>query len=443
MADFDLAGRVVLEDDFSAVLDKLSHESEQAGRALDQLDEHIDAVSAKRRLREIENELSSLRAKAAKGIPLSVGEVEQVQKLRREAQRLRSGLEAVGEGAKRAQGGIMGFVSSLSEAQSAMIGFMGAFAVQRLISFTTELIQVGIQAQLVSRVFENVARQAGISGDQLITEMSKAARGTIDQTRLMIIANRALMSGGAELANKLPRLLEIARAASIATGQDIGFVFDTLVKGIVKASPLLIDNADIYIKIGDAVEQWAEKQGRTVDQLSETERRVAIANAVIDQGTKFIEQFGLASETAADQVQSLPAAIRDLESALGELAVHTGVTTALGDLADIIRFLAGTDALTPVIKQTDDLLNELKELGGQQAAIRFLDQYYEIYRSRLPTEQKAAAIRALDEEIRKSINNYKAAGGGMASFGTAEEQAAEKAARARQELEAFNKALME
>ena len=356
MADFDLAGRVILEDDFSAVLDKLASESESAGRALDQIDEHIDAASARRRLQEIENELASLRAKAAKGIPLSVGEVERVQSLRREAQRLRSGLEAVEEGATRAQGGILGLLGSLGEAQAAMVGFMGAFAVQRLISFTTELIQVGVQAQLIGRIFENVARQAGVAGDRLIAEMSKAARGTIDQTRLMIIANRALMAGGADLATKLPRLLEIARAASLATGQDIGFVFDTLVRGIVKASPLLIDNADIYIKIGDAVEQWAEKQGKTVDQLSETERRVAIANAVLEQGTRFIEQFGLASETAADRIQSLPAAIEDLKSALGGLVIVGGIADDIGTAADAIRGVA-------------DAIERIRRIGGTMAEI--------------------------------------------------------------------------
>lgn len=337
MADVEVVGRIIAEDDFSTVLDKLIVESESAGQALDQLDEHIDAASAKRRLQEIEAELDELRAKAAKGIPLSVGEVERAQDLRREAERLRRGLEELDEGARRTQGGILGLLSGLGELQTAMASFMGAFAAQQLVGFTMELIRAGAQAQLVARIFENVARQAGISGDLLIAEMSEAARGTIDQTRLMIIANRALLAGGADLASKLPRLLEIARAASLATGQDINFVFDTLVRGIVKASPLLIDNADIYIKIGDAVEQWAEKQGKAVDQLSETERRVAIANAVLEQGTRFIEQMGLASETAADRIQSLPAAIEDLKSSLGELTVMAGAADAVGGVADRVR----------------------------------------------------------------------------------------------------------
>ncbi|HEY65539.1 MAG TPA: hypothetical protein G4O02_13315 [Caldilineae bacterium] len=364
MADVEVVGRIVAEDDFSAVLDKLVVESESAGQALDQLDEHIDAASAKRRLQEIEAELAELQAKAAKGIPLSVGEVERGRDLRREADRIRAGLEELGEGAEEAKTGVMGLLSGLGELQMAMTGLMGAFAAQQLISFTMELIRAGAQAQLVGQIFENVARQAGISGDLLITEMSEAARGTIDQTRLMIIANRALLAGGAELASKLPRLLEIARAASLATGQDINFVFDTLVRGIVKASPLLIDNADIYIKIGDAVERWAEKQGKTVDLLSETERRVAIANAVLEQGARFIEQMGLASETAADRIQSLPAAIEDLRSALGELALMTGIAEGISEVAENIRSMAeGINRFQDAVGVMADLGAELSGLG--------------------------------------------------------------------------------
>ncbi|GAB4565366.1 MAG: hypothetical protein Kow0047_15910 [Anaerolineae bacterium] len=443
MADYLITGQLVAENEFTPVLRELEQEAQQAQDSLSRIDDSIDSQSARSKIEQINQAIDELHQKAAAGKNIKAADIERLRDLADWLSAQRAGLDEIEQGAQRARGSFSELLGAVRRAQAAMLGFFGAFATSKLIAFTMELVRAGAQAQMVGRIFQNVARQAGIAGDQLIAEMSRAAEGTIDQTRLMIIANRALMAGGAELADKLPKLLEIARAASLATGQDINFVFDTLVRGIVKASPLLIDNADIYIRIGDAVEEWAEKQGKAVDRLTETERRVAIANAVIEQGTRFIQQFGLDGETAADQLQSLPAAIEDVKSALGELALQIGVVQVLEDLADALRVLAGTDELTQAIRQMDRLIKELEELGGQGAAVYFLNQVYDIYLSRLPDDQKADALRALNVEIERAMTNFQAAGGGMADFGTAEEEAAEKAARAREELEAFNRALRE
>ncbi len=362
MAEFDLFGRILMQDNFSAVFSDFIAKAEQAQDAAGGIDDKIDAASARQRLQEIEQELDRLRQKAARGIELSVGEVERVRALSVEARRLRAGLEEVADSAGRSRSGFQKLMAVAVELNAAMGALLGAFAVRQLIGFGMELVRVGAQAQLVAQIYENLADRVGIAGDQLIQELSRAARGTIDQTRLMIIANRAILAGGRELASQLPRLLEIARAASLATGQDINFVFETLVRGIVKASPLLIDNADIYIKIGDAVERWAQRQGKAVDQLSETERRVAIANAVLEQGSRFIEQMGLSAETAADRIQSLPAAIEDLKSAAGELTVLLGAADMVEELTNQIR---GAEAAIGGFK---DLIDALQRAAEQQAA---------------------------------------------------------------------------
>jgi hypothetical protein len=209
-----------------------------------------------------------------------------------------------------------------------------------------------------------MTRNAGLAGDALLKQLTSASRGAIAQVDLMKVANRALIAGGADIANSLPRLLEIARASSLATGQDMAFAYDSLIKGIVRASPKLIDNADIYLKIGDAVGEYAASIGKTVPQLNAQERQIAVLNAVLREGDKFITQMGLSSTMTAEELKNLPAALKDVSVALGELATQTPVTDWL---TDISTFLRGETAGIQMTENLKDVRAELERIGTTKA----------------------------------------------------------------------------
>jgi len=343
---FDLYGRIVLEDAFSAILNRLQQKARDAG---DELDDAFDpdVTTARQRMRQIERELNRLKAKARQ-TELTVGEVERMRTLGAELKRIRGGLDEVGTAAFSALSGMRGLAA-------VTLSLAGSFSLLQIGRVVVDLTALGAQSRVVARAYENLADSVGIASDQLLGDLRRAARGAAMQAELMVTANRAMLASGHFLASRLPQLFEIARAASLATGEDIGYVFKTLIKGIVKASPLLIDNADIYIKIGDAVERWAERQGKTVDQLTLLEQRMAIANAVIQQGTRFITQLGLASETSADKMQSLPVAIEDLRSSIGELLVVAQVPRVVGEAADRLEASATT------MRYMADIVEELGE----------------------------------------------------------------------------------
>lgn len=229
--------------------------------------------------------------------------------------------------------------SALGGLGAAMAALGGAAAIAGIAKGAYELTALGAQAQTVEQIFGNLTAANKIHGDELLAGLKAASRGAVAETDLMITANRALLAGGSQLASELPRLFEIARASAAATGQDIGYIFETLVKGIVKASPLLIDNAEIYIKIGDAVDDYAASLGKSTDELSQQERQLGTLNAVLEDGGKFIEQMGLDSKTAAEDVQSLAAAWDEVKVALGETLVEAGTAEAIGGLAEDLRQL--------------------------------------------------------------------------------------------------------
>ena len=196
----------------------------------------------------------------------------------------------------------------------------------------------------IKQSFNSLARSSGVNADKLIANMQRASKGTVAEIDLIRSANRALLAGGADIANELPRLLEIARAASVATGQDIGYVFETLTKGVIKASPLLIDNAEVYIKIGGAVDQYAASLGKSTEQLSVAERQVAVLNAVLAEGDEFIRRTGTDLGVATDAYDQWAASI---ENATQDTTAF--INDALGPLG-------------PALKGISDLLIKLAPL---------------------------------------------------------------------------------
>lgn len=367
---YELAGSIVLQDMFSAPLEAMQRKSDQARQAVDALGQAADtrlgpafaagATAAGQRIQAIESRLRSIRAEASRPLEPKVS----ISPLRQ----LDQALSTVGSGVQGLTGGIGALTRAFGGMYGAVMSSAAALSILKLGRITYDLLQVGATAQSVELSFRNLARSANVNADELLRGLKRASRGTVDEVSLMIAANRAMLAGGSEFAKTLPGLFEIARGAAQTTGQDVAYVFETLTKGIAKASPLLIDNAEIYIKVGRALEEYAAKQGKTVAMLSLTEQRAAMANIVLEQGTEFIRQMGLESATAADMMQSLPAAWRDLKAAIGEAAVETGAPMWIGAIGEVIRQMVVTSTGARDLQKRID---ELNFLGKTEEARRF------------------------------------------------------------------------
>ena len=212
---------------------------------------------------------------------------------------------SVERGMGQAERGTRGFIRSAVDLQAVLQ------ATEHIAQQFGNSLREAASGTAIQQSFRNLAKASGVSADALIDNMKRASKGTVPELDLIRISNRAMLAGGKEFAEDLPRLFEIARAASIATGQDIGFVFDTLTRGIAKASPLLIDNAEIYIKLGQAVEEWAKSEGKAVEELTMQERQLATRNAVLLQGAKLVKQVGSDTEAATDQFDQLDSTLKD------------------------------------------------------------------------------------------------------------------------------------
>lgn len=167
-----------------------------------------------------------------------------------------------------------------------------------------ELGQAGAVIPGIAESFARLAGNAGQTADALLGNLRTAAAGSVSDLDLLRQANVALSGATGEVAQALgeglPQLLEIARAQSRATGQDVNFLFESLVSGVKRSSPLLIDNTGLVVKLGAANEALAESLGKTVEDLTDQEKQIALLNATIKAGRASVEDMNRSQETNAD-----------------------------------------------------------------------------------------------------------------------------------------------
>jgi phage-related protein len=218
--------------------------------------------------------------------------------------------------------------------------------------------------------FDRLTANLGISSQELLINLRKAAAGTVSDFDLIRRANLALAGAtgefGKQFGQNLPKILEIARTQARATGYDVDFLYESLVAGIKRATPRLIDNTGIVIKIGEANEAFAQSLGKTVDQLTEEDKQIAVLNATLEIGQQAIDIMGDAHETAATKIARGQATITNILDRLG-LAVQPGfelILDGVNRILGVIEKLAGVIGifLSPIVEIFGTVFNTVVEV---------------------------------------------------------------------------------
>jgi hypothetical protein len=256
-------------------------------------------------------------------------------------------------------------------AKAAFLGIVGPAAVVagaiKLVGEAGDLIKLGATAQGARASFDNLAVSVGATGDALLGKLRAAAQGTVSDANLISSANSGILLTGGKLATELPRLLQIARASAQATGDDVGFVFDSLVKGIARGSPQIIDNAKITLDAEGAFKAYAASIGKTSDQLTRADQQQATLNAVLAAGTDIIAKTGGAAETNATSIARLGANWDNLKVKIGSF-----LGTVVAPTINALNTMA--NAADKASDRSDALLASATNYAAYAAAVKKADE---------------------------------------------------------------------
>ncbi len=257
-----------------------------------------------------EDKLSPEMKKAAKSVDLLDDELGNLNRT----------IKGSAKGVKDTEGGFSRFASGIKR-EALVIGAAiagGAVAFRGLESAGARIGQ--------RRSLERALESQNIAIDGYLEKLDEAARGTVSTADLIASSSRALLLGIP--AEEISKLLEIARASAVATGESVQKSFDDITKGIGRASPLILDNLGIIVKQDEAYKKLAAQLGKTVESLTGAEKSTAFLNAVLEVGTSRIQKFGEAADKTAETMQRAKSFITDTKNAVLEYAL-TGLGTLI------------------------------------------------------------------------------------------------------------------
>lgn len=210
--------------------------------------------------------------------------------------------------------------------------------------------------RLMTQTASFSAAVSGINVKGLARDMSELSQGALSVRESMSFATKGAAFNFT--AEQLENLTVGARKASIALGRDFNDSMDRVLRGISKQEIELFDELGVVTRLTPAFEAYAKTVNKTVDELSDYERQLALTNEVqrqldtrfsgIDaQATKW-EELGVASKNAIDNM------LVGLSSLLAPLASAT--TSLLSMINQTNTYKAATDDVVESQKTLESAL---------------------------------------------------------------------------------------
>jgi hypothetical protein len=292
---------------------------------------------------------------------------------------------------------IKGIKGELDKIPSALQAFGAGWLGLQGLRMVGDLAKLSAQSEKVGLAFKNMAKSIGADSNILLDSIKKASGGTIAEMELMKQASKAVTLGIP--VDKIAEMMEIARASSVAMGESVEYMFESIVTGTARQSKLILDNLGIIVDQTSAYKKISEELGR---ELSEVEKRQIFVNEVIGKGQKIIRDVGDAINNTSMQYEMLGAGIIDLKVAIGDfINAIIGQSGAVDILISSLKGLVSiVGTLTDYFDNTTDAAQNLifKKIELKDTTIEVTEatkEELETQRELLKIQEAELAIMAL------------------------------------------------
>lgn len=236
--------------------------------------------------------------------------------------------------------------------------------------------------------FNSMVNSMGADADRLFAQLREKSANLIDQKSLVESANRA-MSLGIPV-EKLGELMEVARAKARDMGITTTQAFNDIATGVGRASPLILDNLGLVIKVGEANQRMADELHKNVSALTEKEKKIAILNAALDSGKEALGRYNMAQNTTLENMQRVSAAAKDMSLMLGQVLLR-----AVSGVAGAFQWLAAgamglVSYLVRGVQYMSAFAAKIYELTGQTERMKAMREEMESWK-RLADDMQGAA----------------------------------------------------
>lgn len=205
----------------------------------------------------------------------------------------------------------------------------------------------------VRDAFKSMTEDMGVSVDQFEKDVAKASAGTLDKLTILRGGTRALSLMGREsfedFGSEFAKMAELSKKAARATGQEVTYMFDSLITGMSRESKMILDNLGITVDLTQAKKDYAAQLGREVDEMTIAEEKRAVLLHTLGKLEENYADVAVSAGGFSGAMSTMKAAVKDAQIEIGE-----ALTPAFNEL---VR------SITPLIKEyVPQLVEKIKEL---------------------------------------------------------------------------------
>jgi hypothetical protein len=251
--------------------------------------------------------------------------------------------------------------NALSGVGKAVRGVASSFALLEISQKAYEFAKSAATLEDATRIFQ-------ASGGNL-KELRAATKGLVDDFSLVKQANLAKTMGIPTEA--MSTFAKAAIAASKATGESVDFMMESIVKGVARGSPMILDNLGLIVSVDTANDEYARTLGKTAAKLTEAEKKQAFLNAALKAAEPLIASADKAGANAADAYTRLETSIKNIGSAIGT-GMAPAVRAAISLLEDLANAVSAIYTLPTTGRLSEVGRERMKNAARQQEIQRML-----------------------------------------------------------------------
>ena len=356
----------------------------------------LEVIVEGKNIKVVQRDVDKLAASVNKAAAVE----EKSSKGKKKAKKSTDDLNNSNKNYNRGQKGVAGATANSTKAFSKQrdligggsSGLVGAYATLAANIFAaTALFGALKRASQVEQLTKGLATLGAASGLAMMTlsEGLREATGNAISLEQSMRSVATITSAGLD-PSSIVEFGEAAANASKALGRGLEDTLDRITRGVTKLEPELLDEIGVFVRLDEVTKEYAESIGKTANQLSNFEKRLAFQAAVL---TQLDDKFGAIGDTVeANPYDKLAATFADL-------------TKEILLLVSAIEPLLSLLAKNPVL-----LLSTITALGGKVIS-NAVQQFNFLDKGIARAEKSAAKLnKVLAQEIRLGNATQKSLG---------------------------------
>ena len=225
------------------------------------------------------------------------------------------------------------------------------------------LVKTGMTAarvEVLGTVLESIGKVSGVSSDVLAEqeETIKKLGITTRSSRELLIK---FMQSELDVADA-SKIARVAQDLAVISGQNSSEAAETLTNAIVSQNTMLLKQFGIVQSVTTIYSEYAEGLGKSVDELTEVEKKQAFLNSILTAGEKVAGTYEAAMGDVGKQMSSLARLTEEAEVSFGEAFLPV-MEKVIKGLSDLLKWF---EALSP---ETKEMITHAVMLGAALSLI--------------------------------------------------------------------------